>query len=114
LAAVHPRFRVPPHAEAALAVLVSVLVLTADLRGVIGFSSMGGLVYYAIANATALTQPAGQRRWPRALHILGIAGCAVLIVTLPTSALLAGLAVFAVGLAARLILRSRRPGHLPH
>jgi APA family basic amino acid/polyamine antiporter len=113
LAAVHPRFRVPHHAEAALAVLVSVLVLTADLRSVIGFSSVGVLVYYAIANAAALTQPAGQRRWSRALHMLGIAGCAVLIVTLPITALLAGLAVFAVGLAARLLLRSRRPDHLP-
>jgi APA family basic amino acid/polyamine antiporter len=113
LAAVHPRFRVPHHAEAALAVLVSVLVLITDLRGAIGFSSVGVLVYYAIANAAALTQPAEQRRWPRALHILGIAGCATLIVTLPITALLAGLAVFAVGLAARLVLRSRRPDHPP-
>ncbi len=114
LAAVHPRFRVPHHAEAALAVLVSVLVVIADLRGVIGFSSVGVLVYYAIANAAALTQPAEQRRWPRALHILGMAGCAVLIVTLPITALLAGLAVLAVGLAGRLLLRRRRPDHSPH
>jgi len=114
LAAVHPRFRVPHHAEAALAVLVSVLVVIADLRGVIGFSSAGVLVYYTIANAAALTQLAEQRRWPRALHILGMAGCAALIVTLPVTALLAGLAVFAVGLASRLLLRRRRPDHNPH
>jgi APA family basic amino acid/polyamine antiporter len=114
LAAVQPRFRVPHHAEAALAVLVSVLVVLADLRGVIGFSSVGVLVYYVIANAAALTQPAEQRRWPRALHILGMAGCATLIVTLPITALLAGLAVFAVGLAGRLLLRRRRPDHSPY
>jgi APA family basic amino acid/polyamine antiporter len=113
LATVHPRFRVPNHAEAALAVLVSVLVLITDLRWAIGFSSVGVLVYYAIANAAALTQPTEQRRWPRALHILGIAGCATLIVTLPITALLAGLAVFAVGLAARLVLRNRHPDHPP-
>jgi APA family basic amino acid/polyamine antiporter len=113
LATVHPRFRVPHHAEAALAVLVSVLVLITDLRWAIGFSSVGVLVYYAIANAAALTQPTEQRRWPRALHILGIAGCATLIVTLPITALLAGLAVFAVGLAARLVLRNRHPDHPP-
>lgn len=105
LATVHPRFRVPHHAEATLAVLVSTLVLIADLRGVIGFSSVGVLVYYAIANAAALTQPMEQRRWPRALHLLGIGGCAALIATLPITALLAGLAVFGVGLAGRQVSR---------
>ncbi len=50
LAAVHPRHRVPHHAEIALAVIVSALVLTTDLRSVIGFSSFGVLVYYLITN----------------------------------------------------------------
>jgi basic amino acid/polyamine antiporter, APA family len=112
LAAVHPRFRVPHHAEAALAVLVSALVLISDLRGVIGFSSVGVLVYYAIANAAALTQPAQQRRWPRALHLLGLVGCAALVVTLPLPAVLAGLAVLALGLVARLLRRSRPRTHV--
>lgn len=109
LAAVHPRFQVPHRAEAALAVLVTALVVVADLRGVIGFSSVGVLVYYAIANAAAVTLPAPQRRWPRALHILGIAGCAVLIVTLPLGAVIAGLAVLVVGVLGRLVLHRRGP-----
>jgi APA family basic amino acid/polyamine antiporter len=109
LAAVHPRFRVPHHAEAALAVVVSVLVLIADLRGVIGFSSVGVLVYYAITNAATLTLPVEQRRWPRSLHILGITGCATLVATLPITALLAGLAALAIGVGGRLVgLGSRR------
>jgi APA family basic amino acid/polyamine antiporter len=92
LAAVHPRFHVPHHAELALAAVVGVLVLTTDLRGVIGFSSFGVLLYYGIANAAAFTQPADQRRWPRALNILGLAGCLTLAATLPiTSALTCGL-----------------------
>lgn len=103
LAAVHPRFQVPHHAELTLAVLVIVLVLTTDLRGVIGFSSFGVLVYYAIANASAFTQPAVQRRWPRAVNVVGLVGCLLLAFTLPWTSVLAGLAVFAVGLAARAI-----------
>jgi APA family basic amino acid/polyamine antiporter len=100
LAAVHPRFQVPHHAEMALAAVVGVLVLTTDLRGVIGFSSFGVLLYYAIANASAYTQPAGERRWPRVLNILGLLGCLVLAVTLPltsavTCAVLLGLALLA-------------------
>lgn len=108
LAAVHPRFRVPHHAEIALAVVVCVLVLLTDLRSVIGFSSFGVLIYYAVANTSAFTQPAEQRRWPRALNLLGLAGCLVLVATLPWQSVLAGLAMFAIGLGGRaLILRGR-------
>ena len=58
LAAVEPRHRVPARAELAVGAVVSVLVLTTDLRGAIGFSSFGVLTYYAIANAAAFTQTA--------------------------------------------------------
>ncbi|MEV0945498.1 APC family permease [Rhodococcus sp. NPDC049939] len=113
LDAVHPRYGVPHHAEIALAVVISVLVLTGDLRGVIGFSSFGVLVYYAIANASAYTQPAEQRRWPRWLNILGVAGCLILVVTLPLTSVLAGLAMFAVGFALRAFVLWRRRSHPP-
>ncbi|MGH3359635.1 MAG: APC family permease [Nocardioidaceae bacterium] len=108
LASVHPRYRVPHHAEVALAVLVCALVLVVDLRGVIGFSSFGVLVYYAVANAAAFTQPAADRRWPRGLNVLGVLGCVVLVATLPWQSVVAGLVMFAVGLTGRLVvLRSR-------
>ena len=105
LAAVHPRHQVPHHAEIALAVVVSVLVATVDLRSVIGFSSFGVLVYYAIANAAAFTQPAAQRRWPRWLNVLGGAGCVLLVATLPWQSVAAGVVMFAVGLTGRAVSR---------
>ena len=108
LAAVHPRYRVPHRAEVALAVVVSALVLVTDLRGVIGFSSFGVLIYYAISNASAFSQPADQRRWPRALNVLGAAGCLVLVASLPPASTLAGLVVLAVGVVGRAILRATR------
>ncbi|MEU9842988.1 APC family permease [Actinomadura sp. NPDC048032] len=111
LAAVHSRHRVPHHAEVAVAVAVCVLVAAGDLRGVIGFSSFGVLVYYAVANASAFTQAAADRRWPRALNVLGGAGCVVLAATLPWTSVLAGAVMFAVGLGGRwLVLRRRGPG----
>jgi basic amino acid/polyamine antiporter, APA family len=110
LAAVHPRHRVPHHAEVALAVVVCALVLTVDLRGAIGFSSFGVLLYYLVANLSAFTQDSGHRRFPRALQVLGAAGCAVLVATLPLSSVVAGLAVFAVGVGYRLV-RLRRARH---
>jgi APA family basic amino acid/polyamine antiporter len=113
LAAVHPRHRVPHRAEIAVAVVVSVLVLAVDLRGVIGFSSFGVLIYYAIANAAAFTQPAADRRWPRWLNLLGVAGCLTLVATLPWESVLAGLAMFAVGLAGRRLIPRRQEGTAP-
>lgn len=109
LVAVHPRYRVPHHAEVALALAVCVLVLTIDLRGAIGFSSFGVLLYYLIANLSAYTQDPAHRRFPRALQVLGAAGCAILVATLPFASVASGAGVFAVGICYRLI-RLRRSG----
>jgi basic amino acid/polyamine antiporter, APA family len=105
LAAVDPVHRVPARAELAVGAVVCLLVLTTDLRGAIGFSSFGVLTYYAIANASAYTQPPERRRWPRALNVVGVLGCATLVVTLPVSSVIAGAAVLAVGVAGRALLR---------
>ncbi|MFM9878202.1 MAG: APC family permease [Rhodoglobus sp.] len=110
LAAVHPRFSVPYRAELALALVVIALVITVDLRGAIGFSAFGVLLYYVIANASALTQPLEQRRYPRALQVFGIVGCLVLVATLPLLSIVVGLALLAVGIAYRLLsLRAMAP-----
>lgn len=111
LAAVHPRFRVPHRAEVAVGGVVLVLVLTVDLRGAIGFSSCGVLLYYLVANLAALRQDRAHRRYPRALQVLGVAGCLLLAVTLPPSAVLGGAAVVATGILLRAtVLATRRRG----
>src|SRR5262245_42992693 len=101
LASVHDEHRVPDHAELLIGVVVAVLVLTTDLRGAIGFSSFGVLVYYAVANASAYTQDARDRRWPRALNVVGFVACLVLVVALPWRSVLVGIAVLAAGLIGR-------------
>ena len=83
-------------------------MLTTDLRGALGFSSFGVLVYYAVANASAFTQPTAERRWPRVLQVIGVLGCLTLAFSLPVASVLTGLAALAVGLLARLV-RERRP-----
>ncbi len=101
LAAVHPRYRVPHHAELALAVAVSAVVLVADLRGAIGFSSFGVLLYYLVANVSAFTQGREHRRFPRAMQVLGALGCGVLVVTLPPASIVSGAVVLAFGVTFR-------------
>jgi APA family basic amino acid/polyamine antiporter len=103
LAAVHERHQVPHHAEVAVAALVCVLILFTDLRGVIGFSSFGVLLYYLIANVAAYTQRSERRRFPRLLQIIGVLGCGTLVLTLPLRAVLTGALVYVVGICYRAI-----------
>ncbi|MGN6742371.1 MAG: APC family permease [Amnibacterium sp.] len=103
LAAVSARTGVPYRAEIALAVAVCLLVLLTDLRGAIGFSSFGVLLYYLLANASALTQDAAHRRYPRAVAVVGVIGCAALAVTLPLASVIAGGVVLLAGVALRAV-----------
>jgi APA family basic amino acid/polyamine antiporter len=103
LAAVHPRFDVPQRAELVLAVVISLLIVSTDLRGAIGFSSFGVLLYYLVANASASTQTAEHRRYPRALQLVGALGCLLLVATLPLASIVAGIIVLAVGALYRAI-----------
>ena len=105
LAVVDPRRRVPMHAEIAVAVVVGALVLVGDVATSVAFSSFCVLVYYAIANASALTLPSTPM--PRAVAALGLLGCIVLAASLPPIAVLSGVAVLLVGAAsytARLVI----------
>jgi len=108
LATVDERRGVPQAAEAAVCAVVVLLVVAFDVRAVIGFSSFGVLVYYAVANAAAVTQDATHRRWPRGLHLFGIVGCVVLVVTLPWAAVAVGVCVFAVGVLGRVVAQRLR------
>jgi APA family basic amino acid/polyamine antiporter len=104
LGAVHAQHHVPHRAEIVLGVVVCGLVLAVDLRSAIGFSSFGVLVYYAIANAAALTLTRQERGFPRWPAALGLAGCVLLATTLPSTAVLAGLGVLALGLVGRALV----------
>ncbi|RCH64481.1 APC family permease [Streptomyces sp. SDr-06] len=99
LAAVHPRFAVPHHAELAVGAVVAVLAAFADVRGAIGFSSFGVLAYYAIANASAWTLSREEGRPPRVVPVVGLAGCIVLALALPAASVLWGAVVIALGAA---------------
>ncbi|MFJ5955393.1 APC family permease [Paenarthrobacter sp. NPDC092416] len=103
LAAVHPRYKVPHRAETTLAVVICLIIAVADLRGAIGFSSFGVLLYYLVANIAAFTQPAGDRLYPKALQLLGAMGCVALVATLPPLSVGLGALVFAVGIVYRLV-----------
>jgi basic amino acid/polyamine antiporter, APA family len=106
LSAVHPRFKVPHRAELVVGAVVAVLAATADVRGAIGFSSFGVLVYYAIANASALTLAPAEGRPALMIPVVGLAGCLALAFALPLAAVVAGAAVVGAGAAAYAVRRA--------
>ncbi|MCG7595635.1 APC family permease [Mycobacterium sp. PSTR-4-N] len=101
LAAVHPRHGTPHRAELAVGAVVAVVTALVDVRGAIGFSSFGVLLYYAIANASAFTL--GRRLVPA----VGLIGCLTLAFTLPLSSVAAGAAVVAAGMGTYAVQRLR-------
>lgn len=114
LARVDERTAVPWVGQVAVAVAVILLVLTTDVLTVVGFSSFGVLVYYAVANLSALTLRPEQRtlRVPRAVNVLGLALCLVIAFTLPPASVAAMVGVFLIGLGGRWFVRSRRPDRI--
>ncbi|WP_313815677.1 APC family permease [Citricoccus sp.] len=108
LARVSARTSVPWVAQLAAAAVVIVLLLTADVLTVVGFSSFGVLVYYAVSNLAAFTLTERVVRSPRWLNLTGAVLCLVLAFTLPAMSVVIMLAVFAVGLLGRLVVRRER------
>jgi APA family basic amino acid/polyamine antiporter len=99
LAVVHSRFKVPHRADVAVGVAVTILAAVADLRGAIGFSSFAVLVYYGIANVSALTltPPSGPAVRARVVPVIGVVGCAVLAFSLPVTSVVSGIGVLGLG-----------------
>lgn len=109
--AVSSRRSTPFVAEVATAVVVIILLLATDVLTVVGFSSFGVLIYYAVANLSAMTLPTRPWYAPRALNVLGLAGCLVLAFTLPPASVLTMTIILAVGLLGRavaVLVRRRR------
>lgn len=99
---------VPFVAELAVAAAVIVLLLTTNVLTVVGFSSFGVLIYYAVTNASAFTMTSRPGYGPKWLNAVGFAGCLILAVTLPPASVLVMAAVLAAGVAGRLLVLRHR------
>lgn len=97
------RHGTPWVADAVLGVIVCVLVAFGDITTVIGFSSFAVLVYYLVANLSAFRQQGAHRLSPRAVQVIGAAGCVALACALPVASVLTGLAVLLLGVGYRIV-----------
>jgi basic amino acid/polyamine antiporter, APA family len=107
LARVEPRRSLPVRAELCVAAVVVTIVAVVELRNAIALSGVAVLTYYAITNGAALTLTARQRRRSPVIAVVGLFGCVALIVSLPPTAILTGIATLALGVAVRAIATRR-------
>jgi len=109
LARVHPKYKVPHLAEITAGLILVAIVLLADVRSAIGFSSFTVLLYYAITNASAHTLRADERLFNRTLPVLGLVGCLILAFALPLASVIMGSAVILFGIAVYALYRRAKP-----
>lgn len=96
LAAVHPRSRVPHHAETTAAVVAIAAVLAGDLVTTLSVSAFAVLVYYAVAHVAATRLRGDERRHGRWVPWAGLVSCLALALSLPVRSVLIGAAAIVV------------------
>src|SRR5207249_9105926 len=92
----------------AAAVVAALVLLLRRPDAAVGLSAFCVLLYYALANASAMRLGPHERRSPRWTAYLGLAGCLALAGTLPRAAVLTGTAVLVITLSLRAIITARR------
>lgn len=101
LGAIQPTHRVPRNAVLAIGLLVTGLVLFFDLRRLLAVASVFTLVWYIITHYSATRLSKQQRLTTPLFTYLGLAGCALLFISLPPWAILAGLGMLLVATVVR-------------
>lgn len=99
LAVVDQRHHVPRRMELTVMVAVIIVVGLADVVTVIGISSFGVLVYYCLANISAMTLTQQQNRPMLLIPVVGLVGCILLAASVPLVSLIAGAGMTLLGLA---------------
>ena len=93
-----------PYRSVLLVGAVAILVAGfAPFGAAVGISSFGTLLYYTVANSSALRLAKEQRRFPRFLSLAGLIGCLGLAFSLAIPEIAAGFGILAVGLGYRAV-----------
>lgn len=101
VASIHPTTRSPWIAILLVFVMVGVLTGLGGIRAAWSFSAFTVLLYYGITNLAALRLQGADRRYPRWVAVLGLAGCVLLAFAVEPLYWLAGAATLAAGFAVR-------------
>lgn len=94
---------VPQVAVAVTGLVIAALTVVGGLTAVVSMASFAILLYYTLANLSALGLPQQDRLYPRAVSWLGLFICLTLALSLALEIILMGLVVLGLGLGYRFI-----------
>ncbi|NJK77535.1 MAG: amino acid permease [Richelia sp. CSU_2_1] len=105
LARLNPAGTTPYVAVVLVEITIALFVLAGDVKTTWSFSAFNVLIYYAITNLAALRLSPAERLYPQWLAWVGLAACLFLAFWVERQIWLVGLALIAVGLIWRAIVR---------
>lgn len=89
-AKVSEKRRVPARAEVIVAIAIGLVIIFLNVSEAIGFSAFCVLLYYALANFSALKLTTQERHWPIHYSYTGLACCVFLAFSVPLKSLVIG------------------------
>lgn len=108
VAEINPVSKSPVVAVWLTGIIITLLVLSGDIRFTWSFSAFTVLIYYSITNLSAFLLPAELRVYPRIIPVLGFTGCLGLAFWIQPAIILLGVGFIALGLVwHEVVLRTR-------
>jgi basic amino acid/polyamine antiporter, APA family len=105
LQTVHAKTRVPHVGIIITGILILLLTVFGSFEFIVRSATFTILLYYSIANLSALRQPAHQQMYGKAVPVLGLAGCLLMSAALPLNVILTGVVLLAVGFGVRVVVK---------
>jgi basic amino acid/polyamine antiporter, APA family len=102
---VHPRHGIPDRGVLLTSVFLVLVALFGTLEVIISAASFTILLYYSIANLSALRMNPEDKLFPNWVPVLGLISCLTLAATLQPAVIASGLALLALGFVLRWIFR---------
>lgn len=105
LQTVHSKSRVPHLGILITGFIILLLTVFGSFEFIVRSATFTILLYYSIANLSALRQPARQQIYGKAVPVLGLAGCLLMSVALPLNVILTGVVLLVVGFGVRVVVK---------
>lgn len=105
---VHQKTGVPRVAILGVAVVITLLVLSGDVKMTWSFSAFTVLIYYALTNLCAIRLTENERFYPKWISVAGLFGCLFLAFWIEWRVLCAGISVLVLGQLWQTVAQSRK------
>src|SRR5690554_1842117 len=100
---IHHRYRVPHIGILITGIIILLLTLLGSFEFIVRAATFTILLYYSIANISALKQPKSDRLYGKVVPVLGLIGCLAMSVSLPLNVIISGVGLLLIGFVIRFV-----------